>query len=72
MFHVIFDVENYDKLFADCMNPKTLKEDGKWYNIHYIQTKGPFPVKDRDSVFEQIPEIDENGKTCPCNLKSKT
>lgn len=59
---IIFDVENYDKLFADCMNPKTLKEDGKWYNIHYIQTKAPFPVKDRDSVFELVTTIDENEK----------
>jgi len=25
-------------------------------------TKGPFPVKDRDSVFEQITVIDKNGK----------
>ena len=59
---VILDVINYENLFPDCLNPKVLKQDGKYYDIHYIQTKGPFPVKDRDSVFEQIAEIDENGK----------
>jgi hypothetical protein len=59
---VILDVKNYESLFPDCVNPKVLKQDGKWYDIHYIKTKGPFPVKDRDSVFEQITEIDENGK----------
>jgi hypothetical protein len=59
---VILDVDNYESLFPDCMNPKILKQDGKWYDIHYIQTKGPFPVKDRDSVFEQKTEINEDGK----------
>jgi hypothetical protein len=62
VLEVILDVKNYDRLFPDCMNPKILKQAGKWYDIHYIQTKGPFPVKDRDSVFEQRTEIDKNGK----------
>lgn len=62
LLEVILDVKNYESLFPDCMNPKVLKQEGKWYDIHYVQTKGPFPVKDRDSVFEQITEIDKNGK----------
>jgi len=59
---VILDVKNYESLFPDCKNPKVLKQDGKWYDVHYVLTKGPFPVKDRDSVFEQITVIDKNGK----------
>jgi len=62
ILEVILDVKNYESLFPDCMKPKVLKQDGKWYDIHYIQTKGPFPVKDRDSVFEQKTELDENEK----------
>ncbi len=65
---VILDVANYESLFPDCKNPKVLKQDGKWYDIHYILTKGPFPVKDRDSVFEQITEISENGKCAKVKL----
>ena len=59
---VILDVKNYAELFPDCMNPKVLKQEGEYYDIHYIQTKGPFPVKDRDSVFEQKTEFSKNGK----------
>jgi hypothetical protein len=66
---VILDVETYESLFPDCINPKILKRDGKWYDIHYIQTKGPFPVKDRDSIFEQKTEIDENKKYARVTLK---
>jgi hypothetical protein len=66
---VILDVENYENLFPDCMNPKILKQDGKWYDIHYIQTRGPFPVKDRDSVFEQKTVVDQDGKHARIILK---
>jgi hypothetical protein len=62
VLNVILDVEHYSDLFPDCMNPRILKKDGKWYDIHYIQTKGPFPVKDRDSIFEQVTVIDQDGK----------
>ena len=62
VLELLLDVKTYDLLFPDCMNPKVLKQEGKWYDIHYIQTKGPFPVKDRDSVFEQKTVIDKDGK----------
>ena len=59
---VIFDIPGYVNLFPDCMNPKILKQDGKYNCIHYIQTKGPFTVKDRDSVVEMKTEISEDLK----------
>jgi hypothetical protein len=59
---VLLDVKNYGSLFPDCMNPKILRQDGPFYDIHYIQTKGPFPVKDRDCIYEQKTELDKNGK----------
>lgn len=59
---VILDVKNYGNLYPDCLNPRILKQEGKWFDIHYIQTKGPFPVKDRDSVFEQKTVVDKEGK----------
>jgi hypothetical protein len=62
VLEVILDVKNYGSLFPDCMNPKILKQDGQFYDIHYIQTKGPFPVKDRDCIYEQKTEIDKDGK----------
>jgi len=66
---VIFDVKNYESLFPDCMNPKVLKQDGKYYDIHYIQVKAPWPVKNRDTVYEQKAVVDENGKHAFVSLK---
>ena len=62
VLEVILDVKNYGSLFPDCMNPKILKQDGQFYDIHYIQTKGPFPIKDRDCIYEQKTVLDKNGK----------
>lgn len=66
---VIFDVKNYESLFPDCMNPKVLKQDGKYYDIHYIQVKAPWPVKNRDTVYEQKAVVDKNGKHAVVSLK---
>jgi hypothetical protein len=66
---VILDVKNYESLFPDCMNPKVLKQDGKYYDIHHIQVKAPWPVKNRDVVYEQKAVIDENGKHAIVSLK---
>jgi len=66
---VILDVKNYGSLFPDCMNPKVLKQDGKYYDIHYIQVKAPWPVKNRDTVYEQKAVVDENGKHALVSLK---
>ena len=59
---VIFDVDNYESLYADCINPRILEKEGKYYDIHYVQTKGPLTVKDRDGVYEQKAEIRKDGK----------
>jgi hypothetical protein len=66
---VILDVENYSELYPDCMNAKILKQEGEYYDIHYIQTKGPLTIKDRDSVFEQKTEVGKNGKHARVTLK---
>jgi hypothetical protein len=66
---IILDVENYESLYADCMNPKVLKTEGKYYDIHYIQTKGPLTVKDRDGVYEQVTKLENNGKHAIVYLK---
>jgi hypothetical protein len=62
VLNVILDVEHYKILFPNCMNPKILKREGRGNDIHYTQTKGPFPVKDRDSIFKQKTAIDQKGK----------
>jgi len=50
---VILDVKNYESLFPDCLNPKILKQNGKFYDVHSIEVKAPWPVKSRDAIYEQ-------------------
>jgi hypothetical protein len=66
---VILDVKNYESLFPDCMNPKVLKQEGKYYDIHHIQVKAPWPIKNRDTVYEQKAVVDKNGKYAIVSLK---
>jgi hypothetical protein len=66
---VILDVNNYATLYPDCMNPKLLKEEGEYNDIHYIQTKGPLTIKNRDSVIEQKTVVDKTGKHARVTLK---
>jgi hypothetical protein len=66
---VILDVKNYESLFPDCMNPKILKQEGEYYDVHHIQVKVPWPVKNRDTVYEQKTVVDDNGKHAIVTLK---
>jgi hypothetical protein len=66
---VVLDVENYDRLFPDCANPKKLKQEGKYNDIHYIEALAPWPVSNRDAVYEQKTIVSENGKKARVNLK---
>jgi len=59
---VILDVENYESLYPDCMNPRVLQREGDYYDIHHIQVKAPWPVKNRDTVYEQKTVVDKDGK----------
>ena len=51
------------------MNPQVLKQDSKYELIEYVQTKGPFTVKDRDSVVEMKAVFSNNGKQVIVQLK---
>ena len=68
VLNIILDVENYPTLFPDCINPRILKKVGDYYDIHYIQTKGPLTLKDRDSVFEQKTVIEKDHKSANVTL----
>jgi hypothetical protein len=67
---VILDIEGYKSWFPDCMNSRVLEQVDKFHVIQYVQIRGPFPVRDRDSVFEQSTEIDEDGKHAVISLKA--
>jgi len=66
---VILDVENYTSLFPDCMNPRILKQEGKYYDIHLVEVNTPWPVKPRDAIYEQITTLSPDEKKARINLK---
>lgn len=66
---VILDVDNYIHLFPDCINAKILEQKGKYYDIHYISLKAPWPVQNRDAVYESTTTISENNKYARVDLK---
>ena len=59
---IILDVPNYSSLFPDCLEAKVLEQKGKYYDIHYFAVKAPWPVKNRDAIYESVTTITEDGK----------
>ncbi len=66
---VILDVKNYTSLFPDCVNPRILKQDGKFYDIHSVEVKTPWPVKSRDAIYEQKTTLSADHKKAQVILK---
>lgn len=48
----ILDIENYDQLFPDTKNVLILEKKSDGHFIHYTITDAPWPVEDRDGVYE--------------------
>lgn len=56
------DVENYSNLIPDCAESKVLLRKGKYYDVRYFRIKAPWPVSDRDAIFEATTTFSKNGK----------
>jgi hypothetical protein len=59
---VIMDVKNYPKNFPNCASAQVLEQRGKYSDIHYITIKAPWPVADRDAIYEATTSFSEDGK----------
>jgi len=53
---IILDVPNFKNLFPDILDCKILKKTNDGVITHYICNKAPWPVDDRDGIFELKPE----------------
>ena len=67
---IILDVKNYPSLFPDCNQAEILLQKGKYYDIHYYAMKAPWPVKDRDAIFESATTVSPDGKRAQVLQKS--
>ena len=59
---VITDVKNYPVNFPNCSSAKVLKQTGKYSDFHYITISAPWPVTDRDAIYEATTSISQDGK----------
>jgi hypothetical protein len=69
VLEILMDVNHYESLYPKIVNTKLLKVDGKYYDIHYFQIEAPWPLKNRDSVYEQKAVVDKDGKHALVTLK---
>ena len=59
---VIMDVKNYPKNFPNCGSAQVLVQKSKYDDIHYITISAPWPVSDRDAIYEAATSFSDNGK----------
>lgn len=64
------DVPNFHLFFESAMNPKLLKLQGDTLQIHYLQTKAPWPVSNRDGVYQYLYQYNANQKELLVGLKA--
>jgi hypothetical protein len=51
--HAILDVKNYKAWMPDTEEVVLIKQFDDSHDIHYVRTAAPWPVNDRDGVYEQ-------------------
>ena len=65
---IILDVKYYTIFISDCTESGILYQRDKYYDIHYFRIKAPWPVKDRDAIYESETIITNNGKLAHISL----
>ena len=59
---VIMDVKNYPNNFPNCGSASILVQKSKYDDIHYLTITAPWPVADRDAIFEATTTFSQDGK----------
>lgn len=62
ILEVILNVESYLDLYPDCIEAKVLLEKGKYSDIRYFDLKAPWPVKNRDVIYESTTTVSDDGR----------
>lgn len=65
---IIMDVKNYPKNFPNCGSAKVLVQKSKYDDIHYVTIDAPWPVADRDAIYEASTLFSDNGKRAQVKL----
>ena len=65
---VIMDVKKYPVNFPNCGSSEVLVQKSKYDDIHYITIDAPWPVTDRDAIYEAATTFSEDGKHAKVKL----
>ena len=65
---IILDVRYYTSLIPDCTESRILFQKDKYYDIHYFRIRAPWPIKDRDAIYESDTKITNGGKMAHTSL----
>lgn len=65
---VIMDVKNYPNNFPNCGSAQVLVQKSNYNDIHYLTIKAPWPVTDRDAVYEATTTFSLDGKHAQVKL----
>lgn len=68
---VILDVDSYPEWIPDCKHAEILFKEEKHYDIHYFTIKAPWPVKNRDAIYEMTTTLSNNQKYARVVLKPR-
>ncbi|MCE1197835.1 MAG: START domain-containing protein [Marinilabiliales bacterium] len=65
---VIMDVKSYPQNFPNCGGAKVLEQKSKYHDIHYLIISTPWPVANRDAIYEANTTFSSNGKYARISL----
>lgn len=68
---IITDVKNYPQNFPNCSSAAVLLQKDKYDDIHYITIATPWPVKNRDAIYEASTTIAPDGKHAEIKLSPR-
>ena len=68
---IILDVDYYTSLIPDCTESRILFQKGKYYDIHYFRIRAPWPIKDRDAIYESATIVSNQRKMAHVILTPK-
>ena len=70
VLNAVTNVSGFVNLFPSCTESKVLEQQDRYNTVHYIRTDVPFPVTDRDGVYEQRTKLDPGGASATVTIRA--
>jgi hypothetical protein len=70
VLNVVTNVNGFIELFPDCAEATVMERQDRYNTVHYIRTDVPFPVTDRDGVYEQRTQLGPGGASATVTIRA--